>query len=122
MYPAEAITDRVAVQDMVIPLMESITTSTGERISRIPVRKGQVFVLAIGSYQRLASFSTLLNEFMQRWSIDSGRAGVRMHTSLSRPVGSMVWRARERQWVLMPICQCILLLQLGSHRPPKFDL
>jgi hypothetical protein len=90
MYPAGAITERVAVQDTVIPLTESITTSTGERISQIPVRKGQVFTLAIGAYQRFASFLHCLNELIHQWSIDSSHAGVRMHTSLSRPVGSMV--------------------------------
>ncbi|KAJ7927254.1 cytochrome P450, partial [Mycena leptocephala] len=54
-YPAVPITDRIAVQDTVIPLGESITTSTGERIHQIPVQKGQVVTVAISSYQRLAS-------------------------------------------------------------------
>ncbi|KAJ7097406.1 cytochrome P450 [Mycena epipterygia] len=54
-YPAEAISDRVAVQDMVIPLAENITTSTGERMTEIPIQKGQLVTLAIASYQRLES-------------------------------------------------------------------
>ncbi|KAJ7927255.1 cytochrome P450 [Mycena leptocephala] len=54
-YPVVPITDRIAVQDTVIPLGESITTSTGERIHQIPVQKGQVVTVAISSYQRLAS-------------------------------------------------------------------
>ncbi|KAJ7662846.1 cytochrome P450 [Mycena polygramma] len=54
-YPAEAITDRIALQDMVIPLADSITTATGERLSQIPVRKGQILMLALASNHRLES-------------------------------------------------------------------
>ncbi|KAJ7158005.1 cytochrome P450 [Mycena crocata] len=42
MYPTEATTERIAVQDTIIPLSNGITTSTGEHISRIPVQKGQI--------------------------------------------------------------------------------
>ncbi|KAJ7848407.1 cytochrome P450 [Mycena leptocephala] len=49
-YPAVPITDRIAVQDTVIPLGQSITTSTGERINQIPVPKA----VAISSYQSLS--------------------------------------------------------------------
>ncbi|KAJ7934335.1 cytochrome P450 [Mycena leptocephala] len=87
MYPAGAITERVAVQDMVIPLTESITTSTGERISQIPVHK------------------------------DSSHAGVRMHTSLSRPVGSMVWRTKERQVLEMQVFLCELVGKFSFSLP-----
>ncbi|KAF7356164.1 Cytochrome P450 [Mycena venus] len=55
MFPAEAVTDRVAVEDVVIPLTDSLITTTGERISHIPVPKGQNMTLAIASYQRLES-------------------------------------------------------------------
>ncbi|KAF8142227.1 cytochrome P450 [Mycena galopus ATCC 62051] len=55
LYPAEPMTDRMAVQDTVIPLARSITTSMGEHLSHIPVRKGQIVTLAIASYQRLQS-------------------------------------------------------------------
>ncbi|KAJ7025659.1 cytochrome P450 [Mycena alexandri] len=55
LYPAVPQPDRIALEDTTIPLMESITTSNGECISRIPVRKGQLVTLAIASYQRLAS-------------------------------------------------------------------
>ncbi|KAJ6492256.1 cytochrome P450 [Mycena sanguinolenta] len=51
-YPAEPFTERMALQDTVIPLSESITTITGERISQIPVRKGQIVTVGIASYQR----------------------------------------------------------------------
>ncbi|KAJ7159039.1 cytochrome P450 [Mycena crocata] len=55
LYPAVPISDRVALQDTVIPLGESIVTSTGEQINQIPVQKGQLVSLAIGAYQRLES-------------------------------------------------------------------
>ncbi|KAJ6548578.1 cytochrome P450, partial [Mycena capillaripes] len=54
-YPAEALTERMALQDTIIPLSESIVTSTGEHLSQIPVVKGQVVVVAVASYQRLQS-------------------------------------------------------------------
>ncbi|KAJ7136315.1 cytochrome P450 [Mycena crocata] len=52
-YPAEPLSDRVALQDTVIPLAESITTSAGERITQIPVRKGQVVTMGISSFHSL---------------------------------------------------------------------
>ncbi|KAJ7480993.1 cytochrome P450 [Mycena latifolia] len=54
-YPTEPLSDRVAIQDTVIPLAQPITTTTGERISKIPIRKGQLVTQAIGSYHRLES-------------------------------------------------------------------
>ncbi|KAJ7853217.1 cytochrome P450, partial [Mycena leptocephala] len=61
LYPAEAIVDRMAVQDTIIPLTDSLTTLTGNHVSEVPVRKGQVVTLAIASYQRLES----------RWGADA---------------------------------------------------
>ncbi|KAJ7479483.1 cytochrome P450 [Mycena latifolia] len=55
LYPAQPLSDRIALQDTVIPLGDSITTSTGQQITQIPVQKGQLVTLAIGSYQRLES-------------------------------------------------------------------
>ncbi|KAJ6451241.1 cytochrome P450 [Mycena vitilis] len=55
LYPAAAIADRIAVEDMVIPLTNSIMTTTGEELSQIPIRKGQILMVAIASYQRLES-------------------------------------------------------------------
>ncbi|KAJ6536352.1 cytochrome P450 [Mycena capillaripes] len=55
LYPAVPVIDRIASQDTVIPLAESITTSTGERISQIPVQKGQILTIATAAYQRLPS-------------------------------------------------------------------
>ncbi|KAJ7084746.1 cytochrome P450 [Mycena crocata] len=52
-YPAAPYLERVAGEDLVIPLAEEITTTTGERISHLPVKKGQFIAVAIASYQRL---------------------------------------------------------------------
>ncbi|KAF7333967.1 Cytochrome P450 [Mycena sanguinolenta] len=51
-YPATALSERVALQDSVIPLTQAITTSSGKKIDAIPVSKGQVVVLGIAAYQR----------------------------------------------------------------------
>ncbi|KAJ7090666.1 cytochrome P450 [Mycena epipterygia] len=68
-YPAAAMVDRVAVRDTVIPLAESITTTTGERVSEISVQKRQLVTLALASYQRLESrWGEDANEFKpSRW-------------------------------------------------------
>jgi hypothetical protein len=52
MYPAAALSERVALQDSVIPLAEGITTSSGGKIDAIPVGKGQVVMLGVAAYQR----------------------------------------------------------------------
>ncbi|KAJ7870990.1 cytochrome P450 [Mycena olivaceomarginata] len=52
MFPAEALAERIAVRDTVIPLTESISTMAGEHIDHIPVRKGEVVLIGIASYQR----------------------------------------------------------------------
>ncbi|KAJ7362526.1 cytochrome P450 [Mycena albidolilacea] len=61
LYPALPISDRIAVQDTTIPLADQIITSTGERMSHIPVLKGQHITLCIAAYQRVES----------RWGTDS---------------------------------------------------
>ncbi|KAF7344058.1 Cytochrome P450 [Mycena venus] len=55
MFPTVPFPERVAVQDTIIPLSEEITLNTGQRTDRIPVRKGQLVLLGIASYQRLES-------------------------------------------------------------------
>jgi hypothetical protein len=55
LYPAAALFDRIAVQDAVIPLTDSIETSTGELTNQVLVRKGQILTLAVASYQRFES-------------------------------------------------------------------
>lgn len=54
-YPAAAYMERVASEDSVIPLAYEITTTAGERISQLPVKKGQHIAVAIASYQKLVS-------------------------------------------------------------------
>ncbi|KAJ7850114.1 cytochrome P450 [Mycena leptocephala] len=61
MYPAVTISDRIALEDSVIPLASSIMTSTGEHISQISVQKGQLLQLGLASYNRLES----------RWGADA---------------------------------------------------
>ncbi|KAJ7255092.1 cytochrome P450 [Mycena haematopus] len=56
LYPAAALIQRIAVHDTVIPLSDSMETSTGQLINQIPVRKGQVLTLAVASYQRLERY------------------------------------------------------------------
>ncbi|EIM91061.1 cytochrome P450 [Stereum hirsutum FP-91666 SS1] len=46
-------TGRYAERDDVIPLAYPITTKTGERISSIPISKGQIIQISIASYNRL---------------------------------------------------------------------
>ncbi|SJK99825.1 uncharacterized protein ARMOST_03136 [Armillaria ostoyae] len=43
---------RVAGSDDVIPLLEPVTTSTGAKLTGIPVKKGQLIPLGIGYYNR----------------------------------------------------------------------
>ncbi|KAK0235612.1 cytochrome P450 [Armillaria nabsnona] len=43
---------RVAGSDDVIPLLEPVTTSTGAKLTGIPVKKGQLIQLGIGYYNR----------------------------------------------------------------------
>ncbi|KAJ7266154.1 cytochrome P450 [Mycena rebaudengoi] len=61
MYLATALSERVALQDSVVPLAEGITTSSGEKIDAIPVGKGQVVMLGVAAYQR----------FDSRWGVHS---------------------------------------------------
>ncbi|KAJ7232293.1 cytochrome P450 [Mycena rebaudengoi] len=55
LYPAVPLRDCLAQEDMVIPLGEHIRTSKGERINQILLRKGELVIVGIGSYQRLDS-------------------------------------------------------------------
>ncbi|KAJ7804521.1 cytochrome P450 [Mycena olivaceomarginata] len=61
LYPAVPFVERVALQDVTIPLADPITTSTLEQTSHFTIQKGQHITLGIGSYQRLES----------RWGTDS---------------------------------------------------
>ncbi|KAJ7051638.1 cytochrome P450 [Mycena amicta] len=61
MYPIVPIAYRIAKKDTVIPLSDSITTTDGQLIDRIPICKGQQVTLSVASYQRLES----------RWGADA---------------------------------------------------
>lgn len=57
LYPPGALQERVATRDTVIPLTDSIATSTGELMNQIAIRKGQVVSMAIASYHRCVASS-----------------------------------------------------------------
>ncbi|KAF8204216.1 cytochrome P450 [Mycena galopus ATCC 62051] len=54
-YPAAPYLERVASEDLAIPLASEITTTSGERISHLPVKKGQFIAVAVASFQRMES-------------------------------------------------------------------
>ncbi|KAK6974518.1 cytochrome P450 [Favolaschia claudopus] len=53
MYPAVPFPERLATEDTIIPLLDPIVLRTGEKLTQIPVRKGQVVMVAIASYHRV---------------------------------------------------------------------
>jgi len=55
MYPSIPLAERIAVQDTVIPLADHITTSTGEKISQIHVRKDQIVSIDVMAYHQQES-------------------------------------------------------------------
>jgi hypothetical protein len=57
---------RVASQDDVIPLAFPITTTSGEQVSSIPVKKGTVIDIAFHAYQRygLPFFLTFISSLL----------------------------------------------------------
>ncbi|KAJ7866838.1 cytochrome P450, partial [Mycena olivaceomarginata] len=73
MYPAEAITERMALEDTVIPLGDGVMTAKGEHISHLPIRKGQIVSLGIASYQQLESrWGQDAHEFKPSLWLDGG--------------------------------------------------
>ena len=60
MYPAVPLLDKMALEDVVIPVSDSIATSAGTRINHIHIRKGESVSVAIASYQRFVPLCTLL--------------------------------------------------------------
>ncbi|KAM5543945.1 hypothetical protein V8D89_002562 [Ganoderma adspersum] len=58
---------RVALKDDVIPLSRPIVSTTGETISEIPVKAGQVFYASFAGYQRLPE---LWGENVDKWNPD----------------------------------------------------
>jgi len=55
LYPVLPISDRMALEDAVIPLSQSVATTTGQRVNEIHVGKGELVSLAIASHNRMKS-------------------------------------------------------------------
>ncbi|KAF7366181.1 Cytochrome P450 [Mycena venus] len=99
-YPAEPSTERMALHDTVIPLSQSITTSTGEKVTQIPIRKGELVIAGIASYQRLEwRWGDDAHEFRpSRWlegSVSKGEAAgpyANLLTFLGGPHTCLGWR------------------------------
>jgi cytochrome P450 len=58
LYPITPLPEKFATQDTILPLSQDIQTTSGEKISGIPIRKGQLVMLGLASYQRLVFFRT----------------------------------------------------------------
>ncbi|KAJ6621509.1 cytochrome P450 [Mycena sp. CBHHK59/15] len=69
LYPAGPLSNEIALRDTVLPLTNGIVTATGEHISSLPIKKGQLVTMAVASYQRLTSlWGSDANEFKpSRW-------------------------------------------------------
>ncbi|KAJ7045147.1 cytochrome P450 [Mycena alexandri] len=52
LLPPGPLEDRCPSEDSVLPLSSEIVTSTGERLTEVPVKKGQFIHLAVASHQR----------------------------------------------------------------------
>ncbi|KAJ7248944.1 cytochrome P450 [Mycena rebaudengoi] len=55
MYPVGSLTEMMALEDTSLSLTYGLTTTSGEKIAELPIRKGLVVCVAIGSYNRLES-------------------------------------------------------------------
>ncbi|KAK6988682.1 cytochrome P450 [Favolaschia claudopus] len=74
LYPAVALSDRVATEDVVLPLSEPIITSRGKQLTQIPIPKGQIVYIGTAEYQRSESiWGPDAHEFKtSRWLKDDG--------------------------------------------------
>ncbi|KAJ6586597.1 hypothetical protein B0H10DRAFT_1832604, partial [Mycena sp. CBHHK59/15] len=50
MPPVTPLTEQITTEDTVLPLSHAITTASGERISEIPIRQGQIIMMAHASF------------------------------------------------------------------------
>ncbi|KAJ6556011.1 cytochrome P450 [Mycena capillaripes] len=126
MYPALPISERIAVCDTVIPLSSYIKTSTGEIMSQIPVRKGQIVAVAIASYhQDKGRWGEDASEFNpMRWldgTISKGEAALGPYANLLSFLGGprtcLGWRFAVLQ-VQVFICA---LVEKFSFTLPEGD-
>ncbi|PBK75434.1 cytochrome P450 [Armillaria solidipes] len=81
---------RVAGSNDVIPLLEPVTTSTGAKLTRIPVKKGQLIQLGIGYYNR---HSTVWGPTANVWNPDRFLGKLDKTTPVGAGVRSCIgWR------------------------------
>ncbi|KAJ7059759.1 cytochrome P450 [Mycena amicta] len=67
-YPGVPMTERIALCDTVLPLQTPLKTVTGETLTSIFVRKGQIVVGSSASYHRLERWGADAHEFRpSRW-------------------------------------------------------
>jgi hypothetical protein len=85
-YPAEAFAERMVVEDTIIPLSESITTSTGEQVSEISVSNGQVVIVGIASYHRFVIENVRIT-VCSGANADLNRTGARTPINLGHHAG-----------------------------------
>ncbi|KAJ7249880.1 cytochrome P450, partial [Mycena rebaudengoi] len=82
-YPAVPLNEQIAVEDTFLPLTTGITTISGEKRTKLPIRKGQMVTLALASYQRLESiWGSDAHEFKpNRWIEGTACTGDPVHGS-----------------------------------------
>lgn len=101
MYPAEPISETMALEDTILPLTYGLATTSGEHITKLPIRKGELVLMALGSYQR--SGYIYYSPLQMTVSTDLSQFGVRTRTNLSRPDGL---RALRMFFILGPTQIC----------------
>lgn len=52
LHPGLPMSDRIAAQDCVLPLTEPIMTTSGQKITELPISKGQHIIVGTASYNR----------------------------------------------------------------------
>ncbi|KAJ7939544.1 cytochrome P450 [Mycena leptocephala] len=100
MHPVTPLTEHIATEDTVLPLSHAITTASGERISEIPIRQGQIIMMAHASYQRHESlWGSDAGEFKpSRWTDGTTYKGdalgpyANLLSSLGGPRTCLGWR------------------------------
>ncbi|KAF7336324.1 Cytochrome P450 [Mycena venus] len=124
-YPGLPLLDRICLQDTNIPLKNSITTTSGERITAIAVRKGQIVTPALASYNRLESrWGSDAHEFRpSRWidgtvvshSEDAVGPYANLGTFLGGPRTCLGWRFAILE---MQVILCTVISKFSFQIPP----